>query len=128
MLESPKSILRRALLIARAREDKEKVDPMPVEIPGFQQEDMLSVMVRQMVAQEISKIAVKDDFGSFEDEDDFEDDGEPEWRSPHEVYDLEPEQEEQLGDDAPSSPEDNSSPPLQAGSPDEPPAETKSTN
>jgi len=54
-------------------EMREQPDPTPVEVPAEMfPEDSLEERLKQFIRQEVSQQAVQDDYGSFEDEDDFE--------------------------------------------------------
>lgn len=67
------SIPRRDLVTAGAASDYEKVDPRPLEPPVDLEEPLtLTEMVRQQVRQEISQQAAEAGLGTFEEEDDFE--------------------------------------------------------
>lgn len=72
-----------------ARLDKdgnEILDPTPVALPvRFQRPPSLVDDVRRLVAQEMSRVAMDQDFDSFEDADDFDIDDDDQPRSRHEL-------------------------------------------
>lgn len=64
----------RDFITSGAADDKEIVDPTPMEIPiQFQGPPTQNEIIQQMVRQEVSHWATEQNLGTFEEEDDFED-------------------------------------------------------
>lgn len=65
---------RKQLLRERAMEMKEEADPVPMEGAGITSHPTLTEMVKTMVRHELSRAGVAEGYGSWEEENDFEDD------------------------------------------------------
>lgn len=73
----------------------EVVDPVPIHIPGEDRPLSLREEMRRFIRDEISKAAVDNGVGSFEEEDDFEaEDAESDMLTPYTVLDMQPEPNE----------------------------------
>jgi len=65
----------RSQLTAKAREDAEHPDPTPMELPtGLSRPESIQDMIRSYIRTELSQTALKQEFGTFEEEDDFTED------------------------------------------------------
>ena len=70
----------------------EHVDPVPIHIPGEDRPLSLREEMRRFIRDEISKAAVDNGVGSFEEEDDFEsEEAESDMLTPYTVIDMQPE-------------------------------------
>ena len=63
---------RRQLLAMRAQDDKEDLDPTPIEIPDNMHSRSLEDQVRGWIREEFSKHAEEQGFETFEEANDFE--------------------------------------------------------
>ena len=89
-----------------AETGKEQPDPTPVHIPGKAEKPLsLREEMRRFVREELSKQVQKEDYGSFDEEDDFEEENpDLDMLSPYTVHELKPEGES-LPDDLNGEPE-----------------------
>lgn len=79
----------RKLILERPKH-YEELDHTPVEIPD-QRPLTLREEMQRYIRTELSRMAQVQEHGSFEDEDDFEEeDPDPDWTSPYEVHDMLP--------------------------------------
>jgi hypothetical protein len=88
-----KIIPRRAALAAQCKDDAEVLDDTPVAVP-VQAPPPLKDLIQHHIRTEVSRLVAEAGGESFEEFDDFsEGDGEdPEWQSPHEVRNMQPEE------------------------------------
>lgn len=104
---------RKIRLSELAQADWEQLDPTPVALPLGSPEPTLRDLVRQYIRQEISAQAASQGAGTFEEEDDFEVDDEPDLTTRYTVHDVVDEVPESIsGPGEAAEPERSESPPV----------------
>lgn len=82
---------RRLALRIRAQGMQEKVDPTPIEVTADRRPLSLKEQLQAYIRQQVSLAASNEGYGTFEEEDDYEEDeNEGEWISPHELRNMQP--------------------------------------